>query len=492
MFEYISDRFTSIFDKLRHGGALSEDNIKDGLREVRRALLEADVNVAVVRDFLAKVETKAVGVDLIKGVQPGQQVVQIVHDELVALMGEADTSIPFAAKGPTVILVAGLQGAGKTTTCAKLAKLLLGQGKKPLLVAADLQRPAAIEQLKVLGAQIGVPVFHEAGVKSPDLCARAVAAADLQGRDVVILDTAGRLHVDDELMAEVADVHRRTSPHQTWLVVDAMTGQDAVTSAKAFNDRLALDGVIVTKLDGDARGGAIVSLRAITGKPVKFVGVGEKLDGLQPFHPDRYARRILGMGDIISFVEKAQLAVDEKAAAELEKRVKANKFDLSDFQSQLQAITKMGSIKDLLGLIPGVGSKFAGLNIDESIFKKYGVIIGSMNKFERSRPDLIDMSRRRRIALGSGTSTNDVQSLLKHFDAMKKMMGKMGDIQEMAKRLPNQGDLTPEQLANPQAFMPNPNKLFAPPAAPRQDKAALERLRAERKRKKEQKKKSKR
>ena len=480
MFEFISERFGQIFEKLRHGGKLSEDNIKEGLRDVRRALLEADVNVQVVRDFLAKVETKSVGIDLINGVQPGQQVVQVVHDELIALMGAGDSTIPFAAKGPTVILMAGLQGSGKTTTCGKLAKLLASQGKKPLLVAADLQRPAAIEQLKILGGQLDIPVFHEPGLKPADLCAKALVAADIQGRDVVILDTAGRLHVDDELMAEVAEVHRRTSPTQTFLVVDAMTGQDAVTSAKAFDDRLPLDGVIVTKLDGDARGGAIVSLRAVTGKPIKFVGVGEKLDALQPFHPDRYARRILGMGDILSFVEKAQSVVDDKKAKELEERVLKNKFDLQDFQSQLQAIMKMGSLKDLLGLIPGVGAKFAGLQIDESIFRKYSAIIGSMTKGERARPDLIDMSRRRRVAHGSGTSTNDVQALLKHFDAMKKMMGKFGDIQDMAKKLPSGGDLTPEQLANPQAFMPNPNRLFTT----REDKDALKRYRDERKKKK--------
>ncbi len=488
MFEYISERFGSIFDKLRHGGQLTEDNIRDGLRDVRRALLEADVNVAVVRDFLAKVEAKAIGTGLIEGVQPGQQVVQIVHDELITLMGEAAPGIPFAANGPTVILMAGLQGAGKTTTCGKLAKLLASQGRKPLLVAADLQRPAAIEQLKVLGAQLGIPVFHQAGLTPPDVCAAALVAADVQGRDVVILDTAGRLHVDDDLMAEVAQVHKRTNPHQTFLVLDAMTGQDAVTSAKAFDERLPLSGVIITKLDGDARGGAIVSLRAVTGKPIVFVGVGEKLDALQLFHPDRYARRILGMGDILSFVEKAQTAVDEEAAKKLEERVKKNKFDLSDFQAQLQAITKMGSIKDLLGLIPGVGSKFAGLSIDESIFKKYAAMIGSMTKHERRRPELIDMSRRRRIAMGSGTSTNDVQALLKHFEQMKKMLGKFGDIQEMAKKLPNQGEMTPEMLANPQGFMPNPNKLFATP----QDKDALKRYRDERKKKKAAAKKSRR
>ena len=485
MFEHISERFGAIFDRLRHGGsALTEDNIQEGLREVRRALLEADVNVQVVRDFLAKVEAKAIGAELTKGVNPGQQVVQVVHDELVALMGESDSEIPFAKHGPTVILMAGLQGSGKTTTCGKLAKMLLAQGKRPLLVAADLQRPGAIEQLKVLGASLGVPVHHVDGLKPADLCAAGLVRAENEDRDVVILDTAGRLHVDDELMAEVANIHARTKPTQTYLVIDAMTGQDAVHSAKAFNDRLPLDGVIVTKLDGDARGGAIVSLRHVIGKPIKFVGLGEKLDALQPFYPDRYARRILGMGDILSFVEKAQSAVDEKEAKKIEERILKNKFDLSDFQGQLAAIQKMGSIKDILGMIPGIGNKFAGLNVDESIFKRYQVIIGSMTKHERTRPELIDMSRRRRIAMGSGTTTNHVQDLLKHFTAMKKMMGKFGDIREMADKLPDNPDLTPEQLANPGAFMPSPDKLFAKKV----DQDALKKYRAERKKKAKQKK----
>ncbi len=486
MFEHISERFGSIFDKLRFGGKLTEENIRDGLRDVRRALLEADVNVQVARDFLDKVTAKAIGEDVIKGVQPGQQVVQIVHDELIALMGESDAEIPYAKHGPTVIMMAGLQGSGKTTTCAKLAKLLVDAGKRPLLVAADLQRPAAIDQLKILGKQLSVPVFHEAGLTAPDLCARAVALAIKDDRDVVILDTAGRLHVDDELMAEVAKIHSLAKPHQTYLVVDAMTGQDAVNSAKAFNDRLALDGVIFTKLDGDARGGAIVSLRTIIGKPIKFVGVGEKLDALQPFYPDRYARRILGMGDILSFVEKAQSAVNEKDAKKLEERILKNKFDLEDFRQQLAAIQKMGSIKDILGMIPGIGAKFSGLNVDESIFRKYGAMISSMTANERARPDLIDMSRRRRIAHGSGSSTNDVQALLKHFTTMKKVMGKFGDIKEMADRLPDEGELTPDKLANPQSFMPNPNRLFAK----REDKDALDRYRKERKKQKKAKKKS--
>jgi signal recognition particle subunit SRP54 len=485
MFEHISERFNAIFDKLRYGGKLSEDNIREGLREVRRALLEADVNVQVVRDFLDKVTAKAIGIDLITGVAPGQQVVQVVHDEMIALMGDADPEIPFAKHGATVILMAGLQGSGKTTTCGKLAKLLTENGKRPLLVAADLQRPAAIEQLKVLGKQLNVPVFHEAGLSAPELCAKAVAHAAKDDRDVVILDTAGRLHVDDELMAEVARIHSLTKPHQTYLVIDAMTGQDAVNSAKAFNDRLPLDGVIFTKLDGDARGGAIVSLRTVIGKPIKYVGVGEKLDALQPFHPDRYARRILGMGDILSFVEKAQGAVDEKEAKKLEERILKNKFDLEDFRQQLQAIQKMGSIKDILGMIPGIGAKFSGLNVDESIFRRYNAIICSMTADERARPELVDMSRRRRVAHGSGVSTNDVQALLKHFTTMKKVMGKFGDIKEMADRLPGQEELTPDKLANPGEFMPNPNRLFAK----REDKDALDRYRKERKRLKKLKKK---
>jgi signal recognition particle subunit SRP54 len=488
MFDYISDRFNAIFDKLRFGGKLTEDNIREGLRDVRRALLEADVNVEVARNFLDKVTEKAIGEQVVSGVEPGQQVVQIVHDELVALMGEPDNEIPFAKNGPTVIMMCGLQGSGKTTTCAKLAKLLLGLNKRPLLAAADLQRPAAIEQLKILGAQLKVPVFHEAGLSAPELCARAVAFANQDSRDIVILDTAGRLHVDDELMAEVADIAKKAKPHQTYLVVDAMTGQDAVNSAKAFNDRLAIDGVVFTKLDGDARGGAVVSLRTIIGKPIKFVGVGEKLDALQPFYPDRMARRILGMGDVLSFVEKARGAIDDAEAAKLEEKILKNKFDLSDFQQQLQYIQKMGSIKDLLGLIPGVGNKFKNMSVDESVFKRYQSIIGSMTKHERSRPDLVDMSRRRRIANGSGTSTNDVQGLLKHFATMQKMMGKFGDMKEMAEKLPEQEDLTPEQLANPRSFMPNPNRIFGK----KDDNEAMKRYRAERNRQKKLKKKQRR
>jgi len=488
MFDYISDRFTSIFDKLRYGGKLTEDNVQEGLREVRRALLEADVNVEVAREFLERVKAKAVGEEVLKGVNPGQQIVQIVHDELIELMGEPDVDIPFAKHGPTVILMAGLQGSGKTTTCAKLARLLTEQGKRVLLAAADLQRPAAIEQLKVLGKQVDVPVFHEAGLKAPELCAKAVAQAAADHRDVVILDTAGRLHVDDDLMGEIAEIHARAKPHQTYLVVDAMTGQDAVNSAKAFNERLALDGVIFTKLDGDARGGAVVSLRHIIGKPIKFVGMGEKVDALQPFFPDRMARRILGMGDILSFVEKARTAVDDDEAAKLEERFKKNKFDLNDFNQQLQMIQKMGNLKDLLGLIPGIGSKFKQLNVDESVFRRYQAIIHSMTKPERIRPDLVDMSRRRRIAHGSGVSTNEVQGLLKHFETMKKMLGKFGDFEQLAGKLPQQEELTPEQLANPQQFMPNPNRIFNR----KEDNEALKRYRAERNRQKKAKKKQKR
>jgi signal recognition particle subunit SRP54 len=462
MFDAIADRFTNIFDKLRYGGTLTEENIRDGLRDVRRALLEADVNVGVVRAFIDTVTEQAIGEEILQGVNPGQQVVQIVHDELIKLMGESDTHIPFATGRPTVLLIAGLQGSGKTTTCAKLAKYLVeSHGKRPLLVAADLQRPAAIEQLKILGEQIRVPVFHQPGLTPPELCATALDFAKQDNRDVVILDTAGRLHIDDALMGEVADVSKRTNPDQTYLVVDAMTGQDAVTSAQAFHERLALDGVIFTKLDGDSRGGAIVSLRHLLGKPIKFVGLGEKIDAIQEFQPDRYARRILGMGDILSLVEKAQSAIDDKEAAELEKKFVENKFDLGDFAKQLRSIQKMGSIKDLLGLIPGIGAKIKQLTIDESIFKRYMAMIDSMTPAERSRPELIDMSRRRRIANGAGVSTGDVAALLKQFQTMRKMMGKFGDVQDMVSKLPQDDDLTPEQLANPQAFMPNTNRLFA-------------------------------
>ncbi|MCS6969400.1 MAG: signal recognition particle protein [Planctomycetota bacterium] len=480
MFEFISERFASVFERFRKQQNLTADNIREGLKEVRRALLEADVAVEVVREFLQRVESKAIGQQLIAGVTPAQQIVQVVHDELIALMGEPDSELPWASAGPTVILLAGLQGSGKTTTAAKLAHLLQRQHqKRVLLVAADLQRPAAIEQLKTLGQQVGCPVFHREGLRPPELCAQAVAAARQGGQDVVILDTAGRLHVDEALMSEVAEVHARTQPHATLLVVDAMTGQDAVNSSKAFHQRLPLTGVIVTKLDGDARGGVIVSLRHVVGRPIKFVGVSEKLDGLQPFHPDRYARRILGMGDILTFVERAKQAVDDEQARRLEERIAKDKFDLSDFQEQLRAISRMGSLKDLLGLIPGLGAKFAQLPIDEKVFKRYSVIIDSMTKWERAHPELIDMSRRRRIAMGAGATTAEVQALLKHFEMMKKMMGKLGDVQELAKRLPPDGELTKERLANPQSFLPNPNRLLQK----REDKEALRKYRAERKRK---------
>ncbi len=489
MFDAISERLTGVFDRLRFGGKLTEDNIREGLREVRRALLEADVNVQVVRTFLERVTEQAVGEQILKGVDPGHQVVRIVHDELIALMGEPDNSIPLAKQGPTVILIAGLQGSGKTTTAAKLA-LHCQQNLqlRPMLVAADLQRPAAIEQLKILGEQIGVPVFHEPGHTPPELCARAVATATADRRDVVILDTAGRLHVDDTLMAEVAEVSTRAQPHQTYLVIDAMTGQDAVNSAQAFNERLELDGVIFTKLDGDTRGGAIVSLRHIIGKPIKFVGLGEKIEPLQPFHPDRYARRILGMGDVVSLVEKAQTAIDEKEAERLEKKFLKNKFDLDDFRTQLQAIQKMGSIKDLLGMIPGIGGRFKELSVDESVFRRYCAIINSMTPTERSGPHLIDMSRRRRIANGAGASTHDVQTMLKQFATMKKMMGKFGNMQEMAAKLPGDDELTGDQLANPQDFMPNPNRLFAK----REDKKQVRKAKQDRKKKKQMAKKSRR
>ncbi|MFW5698397.1 MAG: signal recognition particle protein [Planctomycetota bacterium] len=487
MFDAISERLSGIFDKLRYGGKLTEDNIKEGLREVRRALLEADVNVQVVRDFLQRVSDRAIGEEVVKGIDPGQQVVQIVHDELIALMGEPDNTIPQAKNGPTVILMAGLQGSGKTTSAAKLAlHCMRDLDKRPMMVAGDLQRPAAIEQLKILGEQIGVPVFHEPGHTPPELCEKALAVAEADNRDVLILDTAGRLHIDDVLMQEVADISRRTNPTQTYLVVDAMTGQDAVNSAKAFNERLELDGVVFTKLDGDTRGGAIVSLRHIIGKPIKFVGLGEKIEPLQPFHPDRYARRILGMGDILSFVEKAQQAIDEDEAERLEQKFLKNKFDLEDFRTQLQAIQNMGSIKDLLGMIPGVGSKFKQLNVDESVFRRYSAIISSMTPAERGAPHLIDMSRRRRIANGSGCSTHDVQTMLKQFTTMKKMMGKFGDMQEMVGKLPDQDELTPDQLANPQGYMPNPNRLFAK----RQDKKQERKVKQMKKKKRQQKRKS--
>ena len=426
MFETISGQLTSIFDHLRRSGTLSEKNIREGMRQVRQALLEADVHFNVVRDFTRQVTEEAVGEKVIKSVSPGQQVVKIVHDRLVELMGPVDHRIPFASDGPTIIMLAGLQGSGKTTTCGKLAKWLTAKGKHPMLVAADVKRPAAVEQLKLVGEQVGVPVYAEAGVDPVKLCVRAVKEAADHARDVVILDTAGRLHIDEGMMAEVREIARQVRPQQVYLVCDAMTGQDAVNSAVRFNQDLELDGVILTKLDGDARGGAALSVKAVTGKPIKFVGTGEKLDRLEEFYPERMADRILGMGDVVTLVEKAQEAVDVEQAKKIQEKIRKNTLNLEDFMGQLKQIKRMGPLKDLLGMIPGLGKQMPIPDLDGDELTHIEAIIQSMTPEERQDPDLVDGSRRARIARGSGTDPVEVSGLLKQFRQMKQVMRRFG------------------------------------------------------------------
>lgn len=400
MFEAITNSLEGVFSKLRGKGRLTEANIKDGLHEVRLALLEADVNYKVVKDFIQHATERAVGEEVIKSIAPGQQVIKIVHDELIKLMGESDTSIPFKDGEPMLIMLVGLQGSGKTTTAGKLAKTILSKGRKPLLVAADVQRPAAIEQLKVLGQQLNVPVYFETNSQPVKICKNAVKHARENANDVVILDTAGRLHIDDELMLELKEIKEKLQPEQIYFVCDSMTGQDAVNSAKEFNTQLGFDGAILTKLDGDTRGGAALSIRAVTGKPIKFVGIGEKLDRLEEFHPDRMASRILGMGDVVSLVERAQQAIDLEEAQKLSRKIQDDSLSLDDFLMQLQQIKKMGPIKEVLGMIPGMGNKMDGLNVDEKQLLRVEAIIRSMTIQERSVPDIINGSRRQRIANG--------------------------------------------------------------------------------------------
>ncbi len=428
MFESITENFETIFDKMRGRGRLSEQNISDSLREVRVALLEADTNYRVVKDFINNVTAKSVGEEVLKSVTPGQQIVKIVQTEMANLMGPGDSTIKYVDGDITVIMLAGLQGSGKTTTAGKLANMILSKGKSPLLVAADVKRPAAIDQLKVIGRQLKIPVYTEKGSNPLKVCKWALKRAFLDKHNVVILDTAGRLHVDEELMLELTQIKEKIKPTQIYFVCDSMTGQDAVNSAKEFNSHLNFDGVILTKLDGDTRGGAALSIKAVTGKPIKFVGVGEKLDKLEEFHPDRMASRILGMGDVVSLVEKAQHAIDEKEALKLEKKIKENTLTLDDFLTQLQQVRKMGSMKDILGMIPGVGKKMKGMNVDENQLKRVEAIIRSMTLEERMSPEKIEGSRRHRISRGSGTNTQDVSQLLKQFRQMKKMFKSLGDI----------------------------------------------------------------
>jgi signal recognition particle subunit SRP54 len=429
MFEALSDRFNDVFRNLKGVGRISEKNVRDAMREVRTALLEADVHISVVKQFCDDVLAKSLGDEVIKTLHPEQVMIKVVHDELVRLMGPVDPRIPFVAQPPTVILMAGLQGSGKTTTCGKLARMVMQQKKHPMLVAADLQRPAAIDQLEVLGGQLGVPVHADRNEKNPlKVCRGAIAAARKQNRDVVILDTAGRLAVDEALMGEISQIANVIQPHQIYLVCDAMTGQDAVNSSKAFNDALELDGVILTKFDSDTRGGAALAIKAVTGKPIKFIGVGEKLDNLEAFHPDRMAGRILGMGDVVSLVEKAQQQYTEDEAATLQKKMEKG-LSLQDFLGQIKKMQSMGSMKSILKMIPGLGSEIKHMDVDEDEIKRMEAIILSMTPKERTQPSVIDASRRRRIAAGSGTEPADVSGLVKSFSQardMMKMMSGMG------------------------------------------------------------------
>jgi len=426
VFESLSERLQAVFQKLKGRGKLSEKDVEAALREVRLALLEADVNFKVVRDFLARVRERAIGQEVLESLTPAQQVIKIVSEELTALMGAQHARLELGGTPPVAILMAGLQGSGKTTFTAKLARMLKKQGRRPLMVAGDIYRPAAIQQLKVLGEQIGVPVFEMGtGTLPPEIAAKALAHAKLHGNDIVLMDTAGRLHVDDELMEEIQQIKETLRPAEILLVVDAMTGQDAVNVAESFHSRLGLTGVILTKLDGDARGGAALSIKAVTGAPIKFVGVGEKLDAIEPFHPDRIASRILGMGDVLSLIEKAQATLDqEKSKKVAEKLVQGADLTLEDFLEQMQQVRKMGPLDQLLGMIPGMNSLkgVPGLEVDEKQLSRIEAIIQSMTPEERRNPAIIDGSRRRRIARGSGTSVQDVNRLLKQFEQTRTMM----------------------------------------------------------------------
>jgi len=427
MFESLTDKLNEVVRNLSGRGRLSENNVQEALREVRTALLEADVNYKVARQFVDEVRDRAVGQKVLQTLRPEQVFIKVIFDEMVSLMGPVDPKIPYASKPPTVILMAGLQGSGKTTTSGKLARMIQGEGHRPLLVACDCHRPAAVEQLMIVGSQVDVPVYSE-GLGDPVAIAKnGVKAAKGENADVVIVDTAGRLHVDEAMMQEIKDIARRIKPDQVYLVCDAMTGQDAVTSAEEFNAALELDGVILTKLDGDARGGAALSVNAVTGKPIKFVGVGEKMDRLEPFYPDRMANRILGMGDVVSLVEKAQETVDQQEAEKLQEKIRKAEFGLDDFLQQIHQMRKMGPLKDIMGMIPGMGSAMKDLPVDDRELDQTEAIIHSMTAKERAKPDLIDASRRRRIARGSGVQPQDVSSLVKSFgqirDLMKQMQG---------------------------------------------------------------------
>lgn len=433
MFENLSDKLDRAFKVLKGQGTITEINVAETMKEIRKALLDADVNYKTAKVFTDEVKQKALGENVLTAISPGQLLTKIMNDELAALMGGTTAELDLQAN-PTVILIAGLNGAGKTTFSGKLANFLKTQrNKKPLLVADDIYRPAAIDQLKVLGEQIGIPVYANLESKDPVAIAReGIETAKRQGNNIVIIDTAGRLSVDEAMMQEIEQVKKAVNPQEILFVVDAMTGQDAVNTAKVFNDRLDFTGVVLTKLDGDTRGGAALSIKSVVDKPIKFIGTGEKMEALDVFHPDRMASRILGMGDVISLVERAQQQFDEKQAAELQKKIRKNKFDFNDFYSQIQQIKKMGNMKDLMGMIPGVGKMMKDIEIDDNAFKNVEAIIQSMTPFEKENPDSINQSRRNRIARGSGTGIVEVNRLIKQFEDMRKVMKQMSNPAAMA------------------------------------------------------------
>ena len=424
MFQNLADKLTNAFKRFRNKGKLTEADVKEGMREIKLALLEADVSFKVVKDFIKKVTERAVGSQVLESLLPGQQVVKIVHEELIELMGKTQAKLEIASKPPTVIMMVGLQGAGKTTHSGKIAGLYKKQGKNPLLVACDVYRPAAIKQLQIVGSQLNIPVFADEKSKNPvSIAKNAIDFAKKNGNDMVFIDTAGRLHVDEVLMKELQDIKKVTTPTEILLVVDSMLGQDAVNVAESFNDMLDITGVVLTKLDGDTRGGAALSVRYVTGKPIKFVGTGEKLDTIEPFYPDRMASRILGMGDVLSLIEKAEEAYDKKQAEELEKKMRENSFTLSDYLEQMAQLKKMGSLESVMAMVPGMSGK--DVKVDEDMIVRTEAIILSMTLKERNNPDIINSSRKKRIAKGSGTSVEEVNRLLKQFDQMKKLMKQM-------------------------------------------------------------------
>lgn len=434
MFENLSDRLQAVFSKLTGRGVLSEADVDAAMREVRMALLEADVDFKTVKDFVGRVRERAVGTDVMKSLTPGQMVVKIVLEELTALMGDAESKLILSGRQPAVIMLVGLQGSGKTTAAAKLANLLRRQGRSPILVACDVYRPAAIDQLEALGRQLDVPVYRGAGTDAVEIARAGIREAVARMRDVAIIDTAGRLHIDEDMMAEAAAIRNAVRPDQILMVIDAMTGQDAVNAATAFAQRVDFDGVIVTKLDGDARGGSALSVKAVTGRPIKFAGVGEKLDALEPFHPERMAKRILGMGDVVTLIERAQDTFDEGAAAEAEARLRSGAFTLDDFLQQLQQVRKMGSIGELLKMIPGANKLPKDAEIDESALVRTESIIQSMTPAERARPSSINGSRRERIAHGAGVRVFDVNQVLKQFSQAQKMVKQFQVMERQGKK----------------------------------------------------------